>query len=93
MWSIGATTPSPGVGDPELLWAAWRAAADEVWATSREVRRVAAPEREVAYAQHLAALKAEAVCATDLALLAAITNPSSMHDPERRIRLPTADTE
>jgi hypothetical protein len=93
MWSIGATTPSPGVGDPELLWAAWRAAADEVWATSKEVRRAAAAEREVAYAHHLAALKAEAICATDLALLAAVTNPSSILDPERRIPLPAADTE
>ena len=79
MWSIGATTPSPGVGDPELLWAAWRAAADEVWVTSKEVRRAAAAERDAAYAEHLSALRAEAICATDLALLAAMTNPSSPH--------------
>jgi hypothetical protein len=93
MWSIGATTPSPGLGDPELLWAAWRAAADEVWATSKEIRRAAAAERDAAYADHLAAIKAEAICATDLALLAATTNRSVTFNPERRIRLPAADTE
>ena len=79
MWSIGAPTPTPGVGDPELLWAAWRAAADEVWATSKAVRRAAPAERDAAYAEHLSALRAEAICATDLALLAAMTNPSSPH--------------
>ena len=93
MWSIGATTPSPGVGDPELLWAAWRAAADDVWATSRAVRRAAAAERDAAYADHLAALKTEAICATDLALLAAMANLTGGLDPERLIALPAANTE
>jgi hypothetical protein len=83
MWSIGATTPTPGVGDPELLWAAWRAAADKVWATSKEVRRAAPAERAAAYAEHLSALRTEAICATDLALLAAMTNPSSVCQRER----------
>lgn len=80
MWSIGATKPTPGVGDPELLWAAWRAAADEVWATSKEVRRCAPAEREAAYADHLSALRAEAICATDLAELASTSQyQSSTH--------------
>jgi hypothetical protein len=83
MWSIGATTPTPGVGDPELLWEAWRAAADEVWATSKAVRRAAARERDAAYAEHLSALRAEAICATDLALLAAMTNHSGARNRER----------
>jgi hypothetical protein len=83
MWSIGATTPTPGVGDPDLLWAAWRAAADEVWATSKEVRRAAPAQRDAAYAEHLSALKAEAICATDLALLAATTNQSRARHRER----------
>jgi NADPH-dependent glutamate synthase beta subunit-like oxidoreductase len=69
LWTIGVDQQAADRRDPGLVWAAWRAAAEDVWATSAELRRASADEREAAYAQHLAALSAEASCATDLAAL------------------------
>ena len=51
LWTIGIDQQAADRRDPGLVWAAWRAAAEEVWATSAELRRASADEREAAYAQ------------------------------------------